>query len=79
MQLYSRDRKGSSVKVQIYSPFILINKTGLPFSIRSTTRMSISPRDVAGDTRPGTIVEETALLQLIHQIEELSKSTPFRM
>ena len=64
MWLYSRDRKGSSIKVQIYSPFILINKTGLTFSIRSTTRMSISPRDVAGDTRPGMIFEETVLLRL---------------
>jgi vacuolar protein sorting-associated protein 13A/C len=60
----SRDRKGSSVKVQIYSPFIIINKTGLPFSIRSTTKMSISPKDVAGDTAAGTISEKSALLQL---------------
>ena len=64
MQLYSRDRKGSSVKVQIYSPFIIINKTGLSFSIRSTTRMSINPKDVAGATRAGTIPAESALLRL---------------
>lgn len=45
--------KGNSFKVQIYSPFIVVNKTGLPFEIRAVAKMSRSARDLAGESRPG--------------------------
>ncbi|KAJ7487596.1 vacuolar protein sorting-associated protein 13 [Mycena galericulata] len=43
---------GGAFKVQIYSPYIIINKMGLPFGVRSRAGRTGSPQDVAGDTRP---------------------------
>ncbi|KAJ6610914.1 vacuolar protein sorting-associated protein 13 [Mycena sp. CBHHK59/15] len=43
---------GGAFKVQIYSPYLVINKMGLPFSVRSRSGRTGSPQDVAGDTRP---------------------------
>ncbi|KAJ7181657.1 vacuolar protein sorting-associated protein 13 [Mycena crocata] len=43
---------GGAFKVQIYSPYLIINKTGLPFGVRSRSGRTGSPQDVAGDTRP---------------------------
>ncbi|PCH33647.1 vacuolar protein sorting-associated protein vps13 [Wolfiporia cocos MD-104 SS10] len=41
---------GSSFKVQIYCPYIVINKTGLPFAVRPSRSARInSPQDMAGD------------------------------
>lgn len=37
-------------KVQVYSPYIFLNKTGLPLAIRSKTFMG-QQRDVAGTAR----------------------------
>ncbi|KAG8855475.1 hypothetical protein FRC20_000760 [Serendipita sp. 405] len=54
---------GDSFKVQIYSPYIIINKTGLPFEIRSVAKMSMNAREVAGETRK----------------DELAKTTPFML
>lgn len=34
-------------KVQVYSPYIFLNKSGLPLQIRSKTWMG-QPRDIAG-------------------------------
>ncbi|KAJ7293574.1 vacuolar protein sorting-associated protein 13 [Mycena rebaudengoi] len=45
---------GGAFKVQIYSPYLVINKLGLPFSVRSKSGRTGSPQDVAGDTRPDT-------------------------
>ncbi|KAI0321342.1 hypothetical protein OF83DRAFT_1274656 [Amylostereum chailletii] len=43
---------GGAFKVQIYSPYLLVNKTGLPFGVRSVrSNRAGSPQDVAGDTR----------------------------
>ncbi|KAJ4486135.1 vacuolar protein sorting-associated protein 13 [Lentinula aciculospora] len=42
---------GGAFKVQIYSPYLVVNKTGLPFSIKSARpNRAIAPQDVAGDT-----------------------------
>ncbi|KAL6309957.1 vacuolar protein sorting-associated protein 13 [Sparassis latifolia] len=43
---------GGSFKVQIYCPYLIVNKTGLPFAVRpsSSNRMG-SSQDVAGETR----------------------------
>ncbi|QRV76706.1 vacuolar protein sorting-associated protein 13 [Ceratobasidium sp. AG-Ba] len=42
---------GGAVKVQIYSPFIMINKTGLPFSLRASRPSRGTARDAAvGDS-----------------------------
>jgi len=38
---------GGAVKVQIYSPFIMINKTGLPFNLRASRPGRGTARDVA--------------------------------
>ena len=46
---------GGAFKVQIFSPYIVINKTGVPFSIRSARSTRAGTQDVAGDTRPGTL------------------------
>ncbi|KAJ7492621.1 vacuolar protein sorting-associated protein 13 [Mycena latifolia] len=43
---------GGAFKVQIYSPYLIINKMGLPFGVRSRSGRTGSPQDVAGDTRP---------------------------
>lgn len=47
--------KGNSFKVQIYSPYIVVNKTGLPFEIRSVASMAMHAREVAGPTKPGML------------------------
>lgn len=49
---------GGAFKVQIYSPYLVVNKTGVPFNIKSTrsTRTG-SPQDVAGDSRPGACLD----------------------
>ncbi|KAG2023495.1 hypothetical protein CC2G_001143 [Coprinopsis cinerea AmutBmut pab1-1] len=45
---------GGAFKVQIYSPYIVINKTGLPFSVRSTRSTRAGYQEAAGDTQPDT-------------------------
>ncbi|KAJ7254114.1 hypothetical protein B0H12DRAFT_1202424 [Mycena haematopus] len=42
---------GGAFKVQIYSPYLIVNKMGLPFGVRSRSGRPGSPQDVAGDTR----------------------------
>ncbi|KDQ63547.1 hypothetical protein JAAARDRAFT_29565 [Jaapia argillacea MUCL 33604] len=55
---------GGAFKVQIYSPYIVINKTGLPFNVKSFRSGRVgSPQDAAGETRP----------------DILSRSTPFML
>ncbi|KAJ3842350.1 vacuolar protein sorting-associated protein 13 [Lentinula raphanica] len=47
---------GGAFKVQVYSPYVVINKTGLPFGIRSTRpSRAVAPQDVAGDTNINTL------------------------
>ncbi|KAF9270221.1 DUF1162-domain-containing protein [Marasmius fiardii PR-910] len=54
---------GGAFKVQIYSPYVVVNKTGLPFYIRTRSNRAAALQDVAGDTR----------------IETLSSPTPFML
>lgn len=57
---WSRSRypdSGGAFRVQIYSPFILVNKSGLPFAIRSTRSTRAGTVDVAGETNPGELEE----------------------
>ncbi|KAJ7634302.1 vacuolar protein sorting-associated protein 13 [Mycena polygramma] len=42
---------GGAFKVQIYSPYLIVNKMGLPFGVRSRSGRTGSPQEVAGDTR----------------------------
>ncbi|KAJ3551176.1 hypothetical protein NM688_g4862 [Phlebia brevispora] len=47
---------GGAFKVQIYCPYLVINKTGLPFSVRPWRANRLgSSQDIAGDTRPETM------------------------
>ncbi|KAI9512588.1 hypothetical protein F5148DRAFT_973480 [Russula earlei] len=42
---------GGAVKVQIYSPYVIVNKTGLPFSVKSVrSHRAGNPQSVAGET-----------------------------
>ncbi|PPQ80804.1 hypothetical protein CVT25_001929 [Psilocybe cyanescens] len=52
---------GGAFKVQIYAPYIVTNKSGFAFSVKSTRSSRTGSQDVAGDTRP----------------DILSKSIPF--
>lgn len=41
---------GGAFKVQIYSPYLVVNKTGLPFGVKSARpNRAVAPQDVAGD------------------------------
>ena len=46
---------GGAFKVQIFSSYVVINKTGVPFSVRSARSTRTGTQDVAGDARPGTL------------------------
>ncbi|KAF5390329.1 hypothetical protein D9757_002946 [Collybiopsis confluens] len=49
---------GGAFKVQIYSPYLIVNKTGLPFAVKSTrSRRAMSHQDVAGDTNISTLLK----------------------
>ncbi|KAF9044538.1 vacuolar protein sorting-associated protein 13 [Hymenopellis radicata] len=43
---------GGAFKVQISAPYLVVNKTGLPFAIRSVRSTRTGAQDVAGDNRP---------------------------
>ena len=43
---------GGAFKVQIYSPFIVVNKTGLPFGVKCVRSAGVY-REVAGPTNKG--------------------------
>ncbi|KAG6911962.1 hypothetical protein DXG01_000210 [Tephrocybe rancida] len=44
---------GGAFKVQIYCPYIVINKTGLSFCIKSARSTRTGSKDVAGEIQPG--------------------------
>lgn len=44
---------GGAFKAQIYSPYIFVNKTGLPFRIRSVRSIRTGHHDAAGEHRTG--------------------------
>ncbi|KAA1471483.1 DUF1162-domain-containing protein [Dentipellis sp. KUC8613] len=54
---------GGAFKVQIYSPYLIVNKTGLTFSVRSL-RFSRAgpPQEVAGETRPEALCSPTPFM-----------------
>ncbi|KIY52729.1 hypothetical protein FISHEDRAFT_63685 [Fistulina hepatica ATCC 64428] len=58
---------GGAFKVQIYSPYLVINKTGLPFGVRCLRRAS-SPQDVAGETRPVLSHPQENLYEFIFKV-----------
>jgi vacuolar protein sorting-associated protein 13A/C len=50
--LRRHENSGGAFRVQIYSPYVVINKTGLAFQLRSlrSTRAGV-PLEVAGEKR----------------------------
>ncbi|KAG6890404.1 hypothetical protein C0995_008758 [Termitomyces sp. Mi166 len=46
---------GGAFKVQIYCPHIVINKTGLPFSLKSARSTRTGSKDVAGEVQRDTL------------------------
>jgi SHR-binding domain of vacuolar-sorting associated protein 13 len=70
---------GGAVKVQIYSPYVIVNKTGLPFSVKSVrSNRAGPPQDVAGETPSGRILVDFLGAQIL-LIFLLIDTTPFRM
>lgn len=60
---------GGAFRVQIYAPYLVINKTGLPFGIRASRSSRVtSMQEVAGDTRP-EMLSKPAPFMLSHQKE----------
>ncbi|TCD71537.1 hypothetical protein EIP91_008918 [Steccherinum ochraceum] len=68
---------GGSFKVQIYSPYLILNKTGLPYEVRPLRANRIgSAQDVAGDTRAEVMsLSQPFMLSLPDQ----SKNLVFRI
>ncbi|TFK41159.1 vacuolar protein sorting-associated protein vps13 [Crucibulum laeve] len=60
---------GGAFKVQIYSPYIVINKTGLPFAIKATRSTRAGSQDSAGDMRTEILSSPTPYL-LSHPHEQ---------
>ncbi|KAF9453814.1 vacuolar protein sorting-associated protein 13 [Macrolepiota fuliginosa MF-IS2] len=52
---------GGAFKVQIYSPYIVVNKTRMPFSVRSKS-VRAGSQDAAGDSRPDVLAESLPFL-----------------
>ncbi|KAI0639418.1 vacuolar protein sorting-associated protein 13 [Trametes polyzona] len=53
---------GGSFKVQVYSPYIVLNKTGLPFAVRTASARVGSPAEIAGDTRQDVLAKPVPFL-----------------
>ncbi|CAK5280530.1 unnamed protein product [Mycena citricolor] len=53
---------GGAFKVQIYSPYVVVNKMGLPFGVRSRAGRTGSPQDVAGETRSEILAQPQPFL-----------------
>ncbi|KAF9652010.1 vacuolar protein sorting-associated protein 13 [Thelephora ganbajun] len=54
---------GGAFKVQIYSPYVVVNKTGLPFYIKSTrSNRPGGGQDVPGETNPNVLATPTPYL-----------------
>ncbi|KAI0033184.1 hypothetical protein K488DRAFT_78064 [Vararia minispora EC-137] len=67
---------GGAFKVQIYSPYLVINKTGLPFGIRAVRRAG-APVDVAGDSRVEVLSGPTPFL--LSHVNDDGKEFVFRI
>ncbi|THH01814.1 hypothetical protein EW026_g979 [Hermanssonia centrifuga] len=61
---------GGAFKVQVYCPYLIVNKTGLPFSVRPwrTNRLG-SSQDVAGDTTIGLYFEAPSVTRKVLTID----------
>ncbi|KAI8995643.1 vacuolar protein sorting-associated protein 13 [Trametes punicea] len=70
---------GGSFKVQIYSPYIVLNKTGLPFAIRPSRSRVGSPAEVAGETRPGADVLAKPIPFMVSHPVDNGKDFAFRI
>ncbi|KAF9459895.1 vacuolar protein sorting-associated protein 13 [Collybia nuda] len=68
---------GGAFKVQIYSPYIVVNKTGLPLLVRSTRLPRSGYQDVAGDDRPD--VSSTPSPFLVSHPQENGHEFSFRV
>ncbi|KAG2159854.1 vacuolar protein sorting-associated protein 13 [Suillus bovinus] len=54
---------GGAFKVQIYCPYLVINKTGLPFAVKAArSHRAISPVEIAADTRLDVISKPVPFL-----------------
>ncbi|KAF9229286.1 vacuolar protein sorting-associated protein 13 [Gyrodon lividus] len=54
---------GGAFKVQIYCPYLVVNKSGTPFSVKTArSNRTSSPLDVAGDTRPDVLARPVPFL-----------------
>ncbi|KAL0951191.1 hypothetical protein HGRIS_007919 [Hohenbuehelia grisea] len=57
---------GGAFKVQVYSPYLVINKTGLPFAVRSVRSGRPGGQDVAGETQPDALSKPTPFMMTHH-------------
>lgn len=71
---------GGAFKVQIYCPYIVINKTGLPFAVKSARSTRTGSKDVAGEVQPGQVhlLTDQTTPPDNGVLDALSKAFPFR-
>lgn len=54
---------GGAFRVQIYTPYLIVNKTGMPFGVKGVrSNRASSPIEVAGDIRPEILKTSTPFL-----------------
>ncbi|KAH9849745.1 vacuolar protein sorting-associated protein 13 [Lenzites betulinus] len=53
---------GGSFKVQVYSPYIVLNKTGLPFTVQPSRARIGQTSDIAGETNPDVLAKPVPFL-----------------
>ena len=70
---------GGAFKVQIYCPYIFINKSDLAFSIKAIRATRTGVQEVAGDIRPGITPSfpEWSYINFYLFSDELSRPFPF--
>lgn len=67
----SYPNSGGAKKVQIYSPFVFMNKTGLPFNLMART-WNGSQKQVAGQAQ----FERTCLAEIVLMKDDHEKEQP---
>jgi len=65
---------GGAFKVQIFSPYIVVNKSGIPFSIRATRSTRSGYHEAAGPTQVGE--SSTSKLFLLINTEDRRSEKP---
>lgn len=54
---------GGAFRVQVYTPYLIVNKTGMSFGVKAVrSNRASSPVEVAGDSRPEILETSTPLL-----------------